>query len=113
MRALPLLLLLAGCAGLGPYERAGQWQPSGANAANLAAMVSNPADLLHGHGDPGPQSRMATDAAIRLLNGTAKPLGKLSADADPNTGGGPGGPGPAPTPAPPAAPPAPAASGDN
>ena len=61
----PLVLLLlgagslGGCARLDSYNRPYTWHPSGANAANLAAMVAHPADLQLGHGsdssDAAPQ----------------------------------------------------------
>jgi hypothetical protein len=76
----------AGCAYTDPYTRAGMWQPNGANAVNLAAMVADPADLLRGHGDPGPQSALATAAVNRLLSGRPKPLPALSGDAAPGSG---------------------------
>lgn len=44
------ILALAGCTSLDPYYRQDVWQPSGANAANIAAMVANPYDLIRGHG---------------------------------------------------------------
>ena len=55
----PLVLLLlgagslGGCARLDTYNRPYTWHPSGANAANLAAMVAHPADLQLGHGSYG------------------------------------------------------------
>ena len=48
------LLALAGCAESDPYRRPGMWQPEGANAANMAAMVERKSDLVHGRGDPVP-----------------------------------------------------------
>ena len=33
-----------------PYLRTDVWQPTGANAANIAAMVADPHDLISGHG---------------------------------------------------------------
>ena len=34
-----------------PYYRTDVWQPNGANAANIAAMVADPHDLIRGRGD--------------------------------------------------------------
>ena len=48
-----LLALLSGCNALEPYNRPHSWHPTGANAANLAAMVANPADIAHGRGTSG------------------------------------------------------------
>ncbi|HEV7265138.1 MAG TPA: hypothetical protein VGN83_09490 [Falsiroseomonas sp.] len=45
---LPLLLALAACGGPEPYERPGTWRATGANEANLRAMVVEPAQLTRG-----------------------------------------------------------------
>ncbi len=45
------VVMLTGCMSCEPYYRTDVWRPSGANAANLAAMVANPRDLIRGHGD--------------------------------------------------------------
>ena len=68
---LPLLTLvaLAACAETDPYQKAGQWQPTGANALNLAAMVASPADLLRGRGERGAQGKEAAPAVERLFQG--------------------------------------------
>ncbi len=95
---LMLSLLLAGCAEMDPYTRSGVWHPEAVNARNLAAMVANPEDLRRGHGDPGPDSQLATQAAVRLYTGTAKPLPPLNDAAAPAAL-----PGAAPTAAPAAA----------
>ncbi len=86
MRLLLILLALAGCAQMDPYERAGTWQPGGVNDRNLDAMVTNPADLLRGHGDSGAQPQLATIAVDRLLAGAPQPLPALSADTTPGSG---------------------------
>ena len=63
----PLVLLLLGAGSLGgctrfdTYNRPYTWHPSGANAANLAAMVAHPADLQLGHGSYG------SDAAPQVV----------------------------------------------
>jgi len=95
---LPALLLgtatLAGCAQTDPFNRAGIWQPSGANAANIASMAANPADLTRGRGDPPSNLRTATGAVERLWKGPTAPRansgGPQQGDAAPNIPG-PGG----------------------
>ena len=88
MRAILIVLALAACSKqVDPYTRDGMWQPSGANSLNLAAMTANPADLVHGHGDPGPQPVTAAAAVNRLLAGTPKPLLVLDANATPGASG--------------------------
>ena len=71
---LLMLPVLAGCATLDPYERPGQWQPVGANARNLAAMVANPRDLIRGHGDARVTGVQATTPVTALLAGKPAPL---------------------------------------
>ena len=44
------VLVLAACQDMDPYTRANTWQPTGANAGNIAAMVANPYDLIRGRG---------------------------------------------------------------
>ena len=44
------LLALAGCDSRDPYLRTDVWQPTGANAGNIAAMVADPHDLISGRG---------------------------------------------------------------
>jgi type IV pilus biogenesis protein CpaD/CtpE len=60
------VLLLTGCADRDPYRRTDVWQPTGANAANLAAMVANPYDLIRGHGSDR-QLAKAPDLAIERI----------------------------------------------
>ena len=68
-------LSLTGCKSRDPYYRTDVWQPDGANAANLAAMVADPHDLIRGRGD----NRV-------LAKEPAQAVEKLWAPAD--TGGG-------------------------
>jgi uncharacterized membrane protein YgcG len=42
------------------------WSPKGMNAANLAAMVADPADLVRGRDDPGPDHKLAARAVLDL-----------------------------------------------
>ena len=65
------LLLLAGCNQLDPYHRQGMWEPSGANAANLAAMVADPRDLIRGRESRTlPSSKDQVVAVGRVWSGT-------------------------------------------
>ena len=50
-------------------------------------MVVNPYDLYRGHGEPGPQPVLATNAVRRLLAGAPTPLPSLSGDVEPGAGG--------------------------
>lgn len=80
------LLLVAGCAEGYLYRRQGMWQPEGANAANLAAMVQRPADLLRGRGDPVAERREAADAVKRLWEDRQRPWpGKSATTATTST----------------------------
>jgi hypothetical protein len=77
------VLGLAACQDLDPYTRSGTWQPTGANQGNLAAMVANPYDLIHGRGSPTTDAKEPTLAINRVSTDTPKAL------LDP--GGGSGG----------------------
>ncbi|MGH7068029.1 MAG: hypothetical protein ACREEU_09635, partial [Acetobacteraceae bacterium] len=60
--ALPLVLAASGCTMVqNPMMREGTWHPTGANAANLAAMAANPHDLAGGEaatGTIGPEAAL-------------------------------------------------------
>lgn len=72
---LGTVLLVAGCAGLvDPLDRPGTWRQTGANDANLRAMIADPADLERGQGDPRGRSRQAAGAIERLEDDEVKPL---------------------------------------
>lgn len=82
------LALMAGCAETDPYRRSGMWQPEGANAANIAAMVERPSDLIRGRSDRMPETRQGRDAIERLwddrqrsLRGQAHPAVSTSGSA--------------------------------
>ncbi len=76
-----LLAALGGCTATEPYLRPGVWTPTGADAANLAAMVENPQDLVQGRA-PGPSDGARAAAAVdRLQRGQTKSLGGGSGDA--------------------------------
>jgi hypothetical protein len=57
-----------------PSNRAGTWKPEHVNDANLVAMVANPADLDHGHGDGGTFGATAAGAIERLRADKVKSL---------------------------------------
>jgi hypothetical protein len=73
--ALLAVLLVSGCGATGdPREREGTWRPSGANTANLRAMVAEPSHLQRGASDPTGRGRQATNAIERLEDDDLKPL---------------------------------------
>ena len=74
---LPLLLLLgsSGCSMVtNPMLREGTWHPRGANAANLAAMVANPNDLVSGEAAEGAPGAVAVAPVEALKADKVKPL---------------------------------------
>lgn len=84
--AFALALAASGCAASDPDRAEGMWQPSGANAGNLAAMAARPQDLVLGRGRPAADARMGADAIDRLWLDRAKPLGAGGASAGGGTG---------------------------
>lgn len=95
---LAAVLSVAACQEMEPYARTDMWQPTGANAGNIAAMVANPYDLLHGRGSDRTDSnepvlaihRVNTDHTKALLD----PGGLSSSSSGSSGGGGSGGGGP-------------------
>ena len=73
------LALLSGCAGPEPFDRLSTWRPTGANAANLAAMAARPAELARGRGTGPTDGQVVTAAVERLRYGRLKPIGDTSA----------------------------------
>jgi len=72
---LPIALLaLAGCGSRDPYRRTDVWQPTGSNAANLAAMVANPNDLRQGRGVTRIGTIEPAAAVNRLWTDNPRPL---------------------------------------
>ena len=71
--ALPLLGL-GGCAQLDPLTKEGDWRPTGANDANLRAMVAVPSDLAYGRAARTSDGRLAAQAVERLRTGKVYPL---------------------------------------
>jgi hypothetical protein len=92
---LALLGLLAGCAETEPYQRAGQWNPLGANAANLRAMVTDPHDLELGQATALFPGDIGATAVARLRAGAVRPLpgSSISSVRITDTGSGPAGSG--------------------
>ncbi len=79
--ALAAAVLLAGCQGTEPYSRANAWQPTGANAGNIAAMAARPTDLLGGRGMARSDARQGADAVDRVWQGRARALPATSSTA--------------------------------
>ncbi len=71
---LVLALSVTGCAATDPYERPAMWQPEGANAGNIAAMIERPSDLRRGRGDLGPIRVEGQLAVARIWEGRERPL---------------------------------------
>src|SRR5262249_37507898 len=62
------------CQEMDPYTRSGTWQPSGANAGNIAAMVANPHDLISGRGATREDSKSSNLAVDRVWTDKPKSL---------------------------------------
>ncbi len=73
----PLVLLIAGagalsgCGRLDTYNRPYTWHPTGANAANIAAQVVNPDDLIVGHGSNRPGASIVVPGLQQVDSGQA------------------------------------------
>lgn len=61
-----LLLGFAACTEIDPLTREGVWHPTGANAANLRAMVAVPGDLAYGAAARSSDGLQAARAMARL-----------------------------------------------
>jgi type IV pilus biogenesis protein CpaD/CtpE len=73
--AVLLALLAGGCTMTSdPTLREGTWHPTGVNAANLAAEVVNPHDLVEGEDAPGAPGPIAIGPVERLRADNVKPL---------------------------------------
>lgn len=88
------LIGLSSCANRDPYQRTDVWRPTGANAANLAAMVADPHDLIRGRGT-NRQFNKAQDIAVEhVWQDKPKPFGFGSTSGSSgSSGGGSGGSG--------------------
>lgn len=93
----PLLAALGGCTGYDwtHADRPGTWQPTGANTANLHAMVADPAHLERGVGSSTDRGAAGTLAVTRLLEDRRRALpvtrttsGALGASGGGASGGG-------------------------
>ena len=73
------LLLPAGCAAEDPLTREGTWQPTGANEANLRAMIADPQDLVTGVADRRADGSVVAAAVARYRAGKLKSLPDASA----------------------------------
>jgi type IV pilus biogenesis protein CpaD/CtpE len=84
-----LAALLAACNAIEPYDRAHTWHLTGANEANLAAMVDDPTDLAHGRSASATDGQAAASPIDRLRHDRVKPLsGDSSGAAAPNAAAG-------------------------
>ncbi|WP_323990945.1 hypothetical protein [Nguyenibacter sp. L1] len=90
-----VLPLVGGCGTLDPYHKPYAWHPSGANAANLAAMVADPRDLREGHGGEAPDAQAPVMAVERIRLDKPKALpstngisGGVSGSSGSGSGGG-------------------------
>ena len=86
--AWSLWSLLSGCSTTDPYERPHMWHPTGANEANLAAMLVNPADFARGRGTGPTEGTSAVSAIDRLRQDRLKPLSGTNGPAAVNAGTG-------------------------
>ena len=73
---VPLLAALSGCSGYDPmsWDRPGTWQPTGANNANLHAMIADPSHLDRGVGASTDRGHAGSDAVTRLLEDRRRAL---------------------------------------
>ena len=91
----PLVLLIAsvgalsGCSQLDSYNRPFTWHPTGANAANIAAQVADPDDLIVGRGSDRTDAATVVPGLQQVETGQAK--GGSSAAGGSGAGVGAGG----------------------
>lgn len=71
-------LAAAGCTEIDPYARPGAWQPTGANARNIAAMAANKQDLIRGRTMVGSDPVESTAAVLRLWEGAPHVIAPVS-----------------------------------
>ena len=68
------MLGMAGCSQIDPLTKEGVWRPTGANDANLRAMVAVPSDLAFGRSARLADGNQAARAVDRLRTGKVYPL---------------------------------------
>lgn len=90
---LAAVALLAGCGSRDPYRRTDVWRPTGANAANLAAMVANPHDLIDGRGSDRQLTKAQELAVQRIWLDKPKSMGGGAGGGGGSGGSGAGGAG--------------------
>ena len=83
-------IALAGC-DRDPYRRTDVWQPTGSNAANIAAMAADPNDLIRGRGVMQTGTKTSTAAVERIWNDNPRTLGSPSGSGGSGSGSGGGG----------------------
>ena len=88
---LTVVTAVGGCVSRDPYNRTDVWRPTGANSANLAAMVADPRDLLRGHGTTRQSTKASAVAAERLWVDQPKSLPTASGGGGGGGGSPPGG----------------------
>jgi type IV pilus biogenesis protein CpaD/CtpE len=71
---LASLIALAGCDSRDPYLRTDVWQPNGANAGNIAAMVADPHDLISGRGSVAENANEPALTVNHIWSDQPKPL---------------------------------------
>jgi type IV pilus biogenesis protein CpaD/CtpE len=82
-------LALAGCSQIDPLTAPYKWHPTNVNAANIAAMAANPADLVRGRSSTRRLSVMDSDAVDRVW--TNKPTALSGGSSGGGSGGASGG----------------------
>jgi len=87
------VLVVAACQQMDPYTRSDMWQPTGANAGNIAAMVANPYDLIHGRGVDKVDSKASNIAVNHIWSDTPKVLLDPGGGSGSGSGGSSGGSG--------------------
>lgn len=83
--SLPMAI---GCQGPEASGRPPEWSFSGANNSNLAAMIDDPMDLVHGRGDRRASGQLAAAAVTRLRRDQVKPLPSIETSQTRAAGGG-------------------------
>ena len=66
------VLVLAACQQMDPYTRTDEWQPNGANAGNISAMVADPYDLIRGRGTDVSDSKASNHSDRARLERSAQ-----------------------------------------